>query len=200
MGLEMLFRRKKPADLWDRMRTALWPRRSFGRSAQYFSKRVLRLTATPHSIAAGVAAGTFASFTPLMGFHFIIAGVVAYVLRGNLIASAIGTAFGNPLTFPLIWGSSLALGRLVLFGQHPEEVVPLHIGRVLGELDFVHIWEPLIKPMMVGGVILGSIFGVTLYMLTLWALNSFREQRRRRLAEKAKIRAGLAVPQAPASS
>ena len=51
----MLFRRREPEGVWERFRTALWPRRSFTRSVQYLVKRVLRLTATPHAIAAGVA-------------------------------------------------------------------------------------------------------------------------------------------------
>ena len=73
----MLFRRRKKADLLERARTFFWPRRSFLRSAQYFIKRVLRLSATPHAIAAGVAAGVFASFTPFLGFHFVIAAGLA---------------------------------------------------------------------------------------------------------------------------
>jgi uncharacterized protein (DUF2062 family) len=99
----MLFRRRRPEGIFDRMRTAIWPRRSFGRSFQYFIKRVLRLTATPHAIAAGVAAGVFASWTPLLGFHFVLAFALAYVLAGNMVAAALGTAFGNPISFPFIW-------------------------------------------------------------------------------------------------
>ncbi|MEP4421859.1 MAG: DUF2062 domain-containing protein, partial [Nitratireductor sp.] len=34
----MLFRRRKPADMWERTRTFVWPRRSFWRSAQYYAK------------------------------------------------------------------------------------------------------------------------------------------------------------------
>jgi uncharacterized protein len=192
----MLFRRRKPADIWDRVRTALWPRRSFGRSMQYFTKRVLRLTATPHSIAAGVAAGAFASFTPYLGFHFIVAGVLAWCLSGNLVASALGTAVGNPITFPFIWAGSLALGRFVLYGRHPEEIVPLQLGRVLSELGFAQLWEPLLKPMTIGGCILGLVFGVTLYVVTRWTVATFAEQRRRRLAERARRRAALVASEA----
>ena len=76
----MLFRRREPEGVWERFRTALWPRRSFTRSVQYLVKRVLRLTATPHAIAAGVAAGVFASWMPFLGFHFVIAAALAFVL------------------------------------------------------------------------------------------------------------------------
>lgn len=186
----MLFRRRMPAGRWDRFLTMLWPRRSFSRSAQYFTKRVLRLTATPHAIAAGVAAGAFASFSPYMGFHFVIAGVLAWVLRGNLVASAFGTAVGNPLTFPFIWAGCLAMGRKVLYGDHPEQLVPLQLGRVLSEGDIVHLWKPLLLPMTVGGLMLGAICGVILYALCWWAVAGFRDQRKARLAERARQRAG----------
>jgi uncharacterized protein len=195
----MLFRRRKPADFWDRFRTAVWPRRSFVRSMQYFSKRVLRLTATPHAVAAGVAAGTFASFLPYMGFHFVIAGVLAYLLRGNLVASALGTAIGNPITFPFIWSGSLALGRFILYGRHPEDIVPLQLGRALTELEWVHLWEPLLKPMTIGGTILGTLFAVVLYGLTRWAVGIFREQRRIRLAARARRSAEVTGAGVPAS-
>ena len=105
----MLFKRKVSVGIWERLRTFLWPRRSFTRSAKYYSKRILRLNATPHAVGAGVAAGVFASFFPL-GFHFIIAGLVAWLIAGNLVAAALGTAFGNPLTFPFLWGASYETG------------------------------------------------------------------------------------------
>jgi uncharacterized protein len=185
----MLFRRRKPADFTERLRVFIWPRRSFWRSAQYFAKRTLRLTATPHAIAAGIAAGTLASFTPFLGFHFIISAVVAWVIRGNLLASALGTAVGNPLTFPFIWASTMAAGRFILYGRHPEEIVPLHLGRALTHLEFHQIWEPLLKPMTVGGLVLGTLAGLIFYALTWWTVRTFQEQRRHRLAERARRRA-----------
>ena len=43
------------------------------------------------------------SFSPFIGFHFLLAILFAYLLRGNLIAALIGTFVGNPFTFPFIW-------------------------------------------------------------------------------------------------
>ena len=196
----MLFRRRKPADNWDRIRTALWPRRSLSRSAQYFAKRVLRLTATPHAIAAGVAAGTLASFTPYLGFHFLIAAGLAICLRGNVVASAFGTAVGNPITFPFIFAATLALGRFVLDGRQIESLEPFVLGNALTHLDFRHIWAPYLLPMTVGGLILGTLAGVIVYLVTRWGTALFRAQRRKRLAERARRRAkaGMAAAQSEA--
>jgi len=185
----MLFRRRKPADFAERLRIFLWPRRSFRRSVRYYIKRALRLTATPHAIAAGIAAGAFASFTPFMGFHFMIAAALAWVIRGNIIASALGTGVGNPLTFPFIWASTMELGRLILYGRHPGEVAPLHLGRALWHLDLHDIWQPLLLPMSIGGLILGAVAGVLFYAVTWWTVSAFQQQRRNRLAERARRRA-----------
>ncbi len=180
----MLFRRRNPTNLGERFRTLFWPRRSFWRSAKYFTKRVLRLSATPHAIAAGVAAGVFASFLPIPGFHFLLAAVAAWIFGGNVVASALGTAIGNPLTFPLIWGATYELGRLVLHGRAIEAVEPLQVGNALRHLDFALIWEPLLKPMTVGAIPLGLAFGMVFYIATRWSVGAFQERRRLRLAEK----------------
>ena len=152
----MLFGRKKPITWGETIRVSLWPRRSWARSAKYVSKRVLRLTASPHAISAGVAAGVFASFTPLLGLHFLIAFVVAYIIAGNFLAAASGTFFGNPITFPFIWASTYNLGSFVLSGEAPDEdseVPPELEGMSLFENGFsgiwdaiIGIWDPVIKP------------------------------------------------------
>lgn len=188
----MLFRRRKPVDAWEKARTIFWPRRSFLRSFQYFTKRVLRLTATPHAVAAGVAAGVFASFTPLLGLHIIIAGLLAYLLAGNLLASAFGTAIGNPLTFPFIWGATFQTGRFILTGSVDGKVAPMHLGESFWHLDWHLLWTPLIKPMLVGAIPIGLAFATAFYLFTRFATVAFRDQRAKRLAAKARRRANRA--------
>lgn len=184
----MLFRRRRPEDFFDRMRTALWPRRSFGRSFQYFIKRVLRLTATPHAIAAGVAAGVFASWTPLLGFHFILAFALSYVLAGNMAAAALGTAFGNPLSFPLIWTLTIKIGNLLIgieTGAHQNHV---NLEALLKHLDVSQLWDPVLKPMLIGAIPPGVICGIAFYILTYWGVRAFQMRRKSKLATRAKTR------------
>ncbi len=189
----MLFRRRKPAHLMERIRTILWPRRSFVRSATYFAKRALRLSATPHAVAAGIAAGVFVSFLPFLGFHFILAAALSWVIGGNIVASAIGTGIGNPITFPFIWGATYEVGRFILYGRHSGEVAPLHFGYALRHLEFSQLWGPLLKPMTLGAIPVGLVFALGFYVATRWAVVSFRDQRRKRLAERARRRAGAPV-------
>lgn len=184
----MLFRRRKPLGPWDRLRIAIWPRRSFSRSFQYFIKRVLRLTATPHAIAAGVAAGVFASWTPLLGFHFILSFALAYLIAGNLAAAAIGTAFGNPLSFPFIWTLTLKTGRFILGAGHPEADNNIDLGALFRHLDMGQLWEPFLKPMLVGALPLGIVTAAVFYIGTYWTVRGFQARRRLQLAERARER------------
>jgi len=192
----MLFRRRNPADWRETLRVAVWPRRSWTRSVKYLAKRVLRLTASPHAIAAGIAAGVFASFTPYMGLHFLIAFAVAYIIAGNMVAAAAGTFFGNPLSFPLIWASTYSGGNFIL-GSTAENGGPEETLRMLKEIDFWHvgftgvldvaasIWEPVLKPMTVGAIPIGISAGLVAYGITRWSAIAFQISRRKMLAEKA---------------
>jgi uncharacterized protein (DUF2062 family) len=184
-GKRVLFRRRNPDDLFERLRTYMWPRRSFSRSLQYFSKRILRLNATPHAVAAGVAAGVFASFFPV-GSHFALAAVVCWLIAGNMVAGGLGTfVFGNPLIFPLVAGASWETGRIML-NNHSRSLGPLaHPSEMLQTHSISQLWEPVLKPMLLGAVPLGLIFGLLFYGITRCGMTAFRDQRRKRLAEKA---------------
>lgn len=180
----MLFRRRNPDGLVERLRIYVWPRRSFSRSLQYFSKRILRLNATPHAVAAGVAAGVFASFFPV-GSHFAIAAIVCWLISGNMVAGGLGTfVFGNPLTFPFVVGASWETGKIMLRDHLPSHGPPAHLSEMLHNLSFSQLWGPVLKPMLFGAVPLGLIFGLLFYGMTRWAMTAFREQRTKRLAEK----------------
>ncbi len=195
----MLFRRRTPPGIGEKLRVWIWPRRSWVRSSQYVSKRIFRLTGSPHTIAAGVAAGVFASFTPFRGFHFFIAFIAAYLLAGNMIAAALGTFVGNPLTFPFIWASTFSFGRFLMgepvgtakpFGQLSD--IMSNIGGALWRMDFAgfgaaiaEIWQPLLKPMVIGGMPLGLTIGLLFYIITRRAARFFHAARQQKLMRKA---------------
>lgn len=169
------------------MRVAVWPRRSWSRSAQYFKKRVMRLSASPHAIAAGVAAGIFASFTPFVGFHFFLSFVVAFLVAGNMLAAALGTAVGNPLTFPFIWAASFEVGRKVLGGPGhlpaSEHLVQADMSAGFLSQSFDKIW-PVIVPMVVGGAVLGLVAGLVAYVITRYAVGAYQRARRSRFQQR----------------
>ncbi|MCB1508878.1 MAG: DUF2062 domain-containing protein [Hyphomicrobiaceae bacterium] len=176
------------------MRIALWPRTSFARSSAYYLKRVLRLSATPTAIGLGVASGVFASFTPLLGFHFILAALIAMVIGGNLLASAIGTAIGNPITFPFIWAGTYEAGRLMLghaFGGGNNAPV-LHAPTDYSLNGLHHFFDrmwPVFEPMLLGSLPLGLAAAVLSYGLVSRAVSGYQARRLHVREEKARIRA-----------
>jgi uncharacterized protein (DUF2062 family) len=194
----MLFRSRARPGLLERVRVAAWPRRSWSRSAKYLSKRVLRLSATPHAIAAGVAAGCFASFTPFIGLHFILSFVFAFIIGGNMIAAAIGTAVGNPLTFPFIWATTFNIGNMIL-GHPGHRVPPGELSRNLAERSLDAIY-PLIGPMLAGGLAVGIPVSAALYVLVFYSVRGFQSLRRERLAERRRQQNGDVEDGAPATN
>lgn len=174
----MLFKRRCVPGIRERLRVALWPRRSIGRSLRYFGKRVLRLRATPHAIAAGFACGIFAAFIPILGIHIAVALAVAWVIGGNIAAAVIGTTLGNPLILPFIWAATLEAGRFVMTGSLSGDPLPHHLGSMLRHLDFAVLWEPLIKPMLIGAVPLGLAAALLVYFPVRWAVASFQNRRK----------------------
>ena len=56
-------------------------------------------------VALGFAIGVFMSFSPFLGFHLVLSGLFAWLLRVNIAASMLGNFLGNPVTYPLMWAA-----------------------------------------------------------------------------------------------
>ena len=128
---------------------------------RYWLIKIKRLKGTPDSVAKGIACGVAVSFTPFVGAHFVLAMSSAWLLRGNVVAAALGTAFGNPWTFPFIWISILYTGRKIL-GDGYEGIADVNFVKMFADafdalvrfdftLFFSDIW-PILYPMIVGCV------------------------------------------------
>lgn len=173
----MLFRRREKAGDWERLRLWLWPRVSWRRSGLYYLKRVLRLTGTPYGIGMGTAVGAAVACTPFVGFHFLLAFALAWIVRGNMVAAAIGTMVANPITYPFLWAGSYELGQLLL-GQ-PGRDAPEALAHQLLNASWNALW-PLLKPMAVGSVPIGLAVGCILYLIVYKAVAAYQFARRER--------------------
>lgn len=192
----MVFGRRVKPSYGERVRGLLWPRSGLKRSARYIVKRVSRLNASPHAIAAGFAAGAAASFTPFLGFHFLIGFAVAWLARGSLVAAAFGTAVGNPLTFPLIFAATWETGHWMLGLFHPAQP---HVtdaaahGQALIEQGFFAtgfdtLW-PVVKTMSMGAVPLGIVAFCVFYVTMRCLVTAFQRSRKARRAHREAARA-----------
>ena len=181
----MLFKRRNPLSFREKLRLAVWPANGWKRSVRYISKRVMRLSGSPHAIAAGFAAGVFASFTPFIGFHFILSFVVAFLIGGNMLAAAFGTAVGNPLTFPAIWVSSYKIGNFMLGLDHTHMQADT-ISASLTTQSPGSIF-PLLQSMTIGGLPLGLAFGLAAYFSVRWLVVAYQRARRHRFDARRRL-------------
>lgn len=151
-----------------------------------------RLQGTPYSIAAGFACGVAISFTPFIGFHLILAAVTAWIIRANIVSSAIGTLIGNPWTFPFIWIAVLSTGRFFLGDIAPSDHVNfLNIfasaSKALITLNFSHfgrdVW-PIFFPMLVGCIPYYIVSWIVSYKIIKITLDKIALRRAKRIAKR----------------
>jgi len=188
----MLFRRRKKASWPERVREFFWPRKGFPRPARYLAKRILRLSATPHAVATGVAAGTFSAFTPLLGFHVLIALALAYLLAGNLLAAVLSPALANPLTIPIIAVATFRVGEVALGVSAGQSISAAELFEMLEHLEFSELWQPVLKPMLAGAGVLGPSAAALAYGGARFAVGAFKVRRRARLIARAGLQPSAA--------
>lgn len=175
-----MFKRRKPQSTLEKWQQFIWPREGWTRALKYIWQRTVRLNGSAHSIALGLAAGAFVSASPFIGMHLLIAALIAWVFGGNIIASAVGTWAGNPISFPFIWLTTFNIGHLFLgtedkAGDLPELSLGLFIDAPISAL------LPVILPMAVGGLVVGTVMAVVTYYPSLWAVRFYQKRRRDKL-------------------
>ena len=132
-----MFKRRERRSIFRFFHEVIFSLKGIGRAIEYVGIRLKRIPDTPHKISLGMSCGIFASFTPLFGLHFLIAGLLSYVLRANVLASLIGTFIGNPITFPIITVFNLKLGEWILGSSEYSSVDG---GKIFeGFLDFIFL-------------------------------------------------------------
>ena len=186
-----MFRRRVSMTFLQRAREFLWPRMGWFRVGTYLRHRVVRLPGSPYSIAAGLACGAAISFTPFIGFHFVFAALIAWLIGGNVIASAIGTTVGNPWTFPFIWWGTLRLGELIL-GSSRLADVPRQISL---QYIFDHPFAVLL-PMSIGGVLCAVVVWIVVFFSTHCFVERYQRLRSQRLHRRRKGTSPVSGPSA----
>jgi len=191
----LVFKRRDKRKTREVLQHWIYPPGGWRRGISYITHRVRRLPDPPARIARGIGAGIFASFSPFLGLHFVVALLAAMVIRGNLVASVVATFFGNVATLPFIAAASLEVGDK-LFGM--ESAVPL--PRVLGAFSSafgqikdnlynlvtggpVH-WDRLstffqgvFLPYLLGGTVAGILAGMASYFLSRPLIEAYQRRR-----------------------
>ena len=198
----MVFKRRDRRPVWQTVAYFLWPRTGWARAFEYVKHRVRRLPDTPEKISRGVWAGVFTTFTPFYGLHFVIAALIAQVMRGNILAALMATFFGNPLTYLPIAATSLGFGHWLL-GTEPADPVAGLGEKFAGAgadlwrnliavftpdpTDWSHLaifYDEVFFPYMVGGILPGVIAATICYYLALPVIAAYQNRRRKILRAK----------------
>ena len=197
----MVFRRRIPLSWAQSFWQAIYPKGGWLRALRYVIYRVRRLPDPAHKIARGVAAGVFISFTPLFGFHFILAAALAWVMGGNMIAAILATFVGNPVTFPLIAAVSMEVGGFLLGKGHvplPEAIgsfsnAAMEIWRNLGavfteaQVSWQHMaffFDEVFLPYLVGAFVPGTLTALIFYWITTPVITAYQRARVARLKKR----------------
>lgn len=174
-----MFRRRKKVQIFEKLRDFLWPRLGWRRSTSYITHRIKRMPGSPYSIAAGFACGAAVSCTPFFGLHFLLAAMIAWMMRGSIFASIIGTALGNPWTFPLLLVFNYKFGSIIL-GLPTSEIT-------LASLTLQELWEQswhYFFPTMVGGFVTSFLVWPIVFFPLRSLIQKYRQQRERMRKEK----------------
>lgn len=210
-----MFKRRTPKTYIETVAHWVYPRGGWTRAGRYIVHRLRRLPDPAHKISRGIAAGVFASFTPFYGLHFVTAGLIAWLMRGNILASMLATFFGNPVTFPVIATVSVELGTWLL-GQPRVPPQDILLGFSLASVEIwgnlaalvtpeTAVWHEtgafysrIFLPYLVGGIVPGILCGLAAYLMANPIIASYQKGRikrmkqrfeaRRRAIEAAKIR------------
>lgn len=177
-----------------KLREFIWPAAGWRRAGSYMHHRIARIDGTPYAIASGFACGAAVSFTPFVGLHFIIAGIIAWIVRGNIFTSAIGTAVGNPWTFPFIWAVTYNLG-INLLGWEATDDIMLIMGKMFSSFTIVDLvsdpmsslgpfLETVFLPMLLGGIIIGSSLWLVFYWPIFKLVSKYKINRLKRRQKK----------------
>lgn len=199
----MVFKRRDPKPIGRTIVEFLWPRGGWARAFHYVKHRLRRLPDSPERIARGVWAGVFTTFTPFYGLHFIVAAIIAKVMRGNIVAALMATFFGNPLTYVPIGVVSLQVGNKLLGTKMSEEQERSFGGKFVdaGHDLWHNLWawltgnpvdwtglsifyKEIFFPYMVGGIIPGVIAATICYYLAVPVIRAYQHRRKGVLKSK----------------
>ena len=192
-----MFKRRERRSIFRFFYEVIFSFKGISRAIEYVAIRLKRIPDTPHKISLGMSCGIFASFTPFFGLHFLIAGLLSYLLRANILASLIGTFVGNPITFPIITVFNLKLGEWILGSS---EYSSGDGGKIFeGFLDFIFLiyksfftegsigennvprmnefLNGVFIPYSLGGLILGIFIAVISYFLLRPLVATYQKKR-----------------------
>ncbi len=144
---------------------------------RHWVRFVLHTDDTPARAAVAFALGVFIAWTPVIGFHTLLALGLAFLLGLNRVAVLAGTFVNNPWTFVPIYTASAYLGSLILGSDAPKpRLEAISTWSDIG--DFFAQFGPWIAPLTTGTLILGTTCALLSFPIILYGIRWYRSLRR----------------------
>ncbi len=152
-------------------------RTKFTQSRLY--QRFIKLQASPHAIAGGMALGLFIGMSPFFGLHVITAVGMAALLKWSKISALIGVQITNAVTAPFIYPINYWVGsKLVGFSAKTAWPSAFTFSEFI---QLLRQSNQIIMDLLIGGSVLGLPLALAGYVATLWLVRVYR---RKHLPEK----------------
>ena len=143
--------------------------------------QLLHIDDTPERTAAAFALGVFFGFSPLLGFHTILAIVFAFLLNLNRVAVLLGVYSNLPWVIAPYYAFVTMAGAKIT-GHHPPPGFRAQVGALFemsafhGEFwhQLITILKPLLFPYAVGSLLGAIILASISYPLALAFVTSRR--------------------------
>jgi len=148
---------------------------------------LLHIHDTPERTAAAYALGVFLGFSPFLGFHTILAVILAFVLNLNRVAVLLGVYSNLPWIIAAYYAFTTMVGAAIMrvrvppgFRERLFELFELstrsrEFWRQLGQL-----LEPLVLPYFIGSLLGAALLAAVAYPVAL----AFLQRRRRHLLHR----------------
>ena len=136
--------------------------------------KVMRINASPHNIAMGIACGVFGGCFPVipgLPLQTVIAVVLAFITRSSKIAAAIATWISNPFNWLLFYYVQFKIGTFFL---------PINVNfdpAAWQVSDFMEIGWQGVSILIFGGVVLGLPLAVISYFIALFFVRRYRRRK-----------------------
>jgi uncharacterized protein (DUF2062 family) len=140
-------------------------------------KKIVALEDRPHAVALGVAIGILFGVTPLFGVKMPLAVALAFIARGNIIATLVVVGLADICTpaLAVVYFIEYKLGCLIFnLGSH------LASWDLIDESDMMPSWIRVMKkglPILVGSLALGVVAAVPAYGVVKYLLEKIHSKK-----------------------
>lgn len=188
----MLFKRRQQPPVKHRLKEFVSPKRGYRRAFDYVLWRLKRRPGTPEYIAKGFAIGVAVNYWPVIGSHLLIGWILCRLARGDFLAMFIGTLFGNPWTFAMVYPMTYRLGKALLGLRPVHNAAAIDSPEEIWEqiwpvksFDQIYLaFENILFPMTIGGFLLALPSGFFAYYVARNMIRLYHLQKQIRLRKK----------------